>query len=248
MRRYYTRNPIGRYTNFNITKMLKYLIIITSAISIIAFFIPEVKFFLSQHPINSNNFNIFQYVTSMFTHGNFFHLLGNMLFLYFLGRELEPILGSNKFLSIYLISGILANIICSLFFTIPSLGASGAVYGILFIFTYMFPNRKVHTMFIPVGVKIRYLFYVILLIDILNIVSTGGQSGSSAHILGGIIGFTSYYLTINSKFKIPKRNNVVIKNEDIEDELISVDDILDKINKVGYNKLTKKEKDILKKA
>ena len=89
--------------------------------------------------------------TSMFLHGGFLHLLGNMLFLYIFGDNLEDVFGHVGFLAFYLISGIgagLAHVYVDPGSTIPTVGASGAIAGVMGGYLLLFPRARVDILFI----------------------------------------------------------------------------------------------------
>lgn len=93
-------------------------------------------------------------ITSQFLHGGFAHILGNMLFLWIFGNNIEDKLGHSKFLVFYLTCGILAGLTQWFFSstsTIPSLGASGAIAGVLGAYILRFPTANVRTV-IPIGI------------------------------------------------------------------------------------------------
>ena len=90
---------------------------------------------------------IWQPITYMFIHGDFFHVFMNMFVLWMFGSEMESIWGRKQFLKYYFITGIGSGLIW-LLFNINNpysllIGASGAIYGILLAYGLMFPNRKV---------------------------------------------------------------------------------------------------------
>lgn len=98
--------------------------------------------------------NLFKYggseyiklITSTFLHGNFAHIIGNMLYLWVFGDNVENELGSFKFIIFYLLSGIIAGLTHSLIYSnssIPTIGASGAIAGVLGAYFYLFPNARV---------------------------------------------------------------------------------------------------------
>lgn len=92
----------------------------------------------------------YRIVTSMFLHGDIFHIFFNMLFLYWFGREVEQLLGVAKFLTLYFASGVVATIFHTGFMPItgvlgmvvPALGASGAISGILGAFLMLYPRKR----------------------------------------------------------------------------------------------------------
>lgn len=90
-------------------------------------------------------------LTSMFMHGGFAHLLGNLMYLWIFGDNLENAMGHKKYLLFYLLCGVLASL-SHVFFSVymnnsmlvPSLGASGAISGVLGGYLLLFPQRRVH--------------------------------------------------------------------------------------------------------
>lgn len=89
-------------------------------------------------------------ITSQFLHGGFLHLAGNMLFLWIFGNNVEDKLGHVKYLIFYLACGVLAALSQWVFSTnsaIPSLGASGAIAGVLGAYILRFPNARILTLF-----------------------------------------------------------------------------------------------------
>ena len=92
----------------------------------------------------------YRLLTSMFLHGDIFHIFFNMYFLYLFGREVEGVLGSQRFLTVYMLSGLVASIFHTAFIPvtgiqglfIPALGASGAISGILGAYLLLFPRKK----------------------------------------------------------------------------------------------------------
>jgi membrane associated rhomboid family serine protease len=86
-------------------------------------------------------------VTSMFLHGGWFHLIGNMLFLWIFGNNIEDVLGRGRYLSLYLCCGFvaaLAQAISSPASHIPMVGASGAIAGVLGAYLLLYPRANVH--------------------------------------------------------------------------------------------------------
>jgi len=112
------------------------------------------------------NFYIWQLVTYMFLHGDFWHLFFNMLMLWMFGMEVENTWGSRKFMLFYFACGLtaaLANLLITPLFTDPrpTIGASGGVYGVLVAFAMLFPNRHVYlNFFVPVRAKFLILFMI----------------------------------------------------------------------------------------
>jgi len=141
-------------------------------------------------------------ITHMFLHDRFgiFHILFNMMTLYFFGPYLEKLIGKKSFVIMYLVSGVVAAIGFILFegnINVGLVGASGAVSGVLGAVAILNPNLKVYVYFIPMKIKYMIVFYA--LISILFMMSFMGTSSSliahAAHLSGIIIGlaFGLYY-------------------------------------------------------
>lgn len=99
--------------------------------------------------------------TSMFLHGGILHILGNMLYLYIFGDNIEDVLGHGKFLAFYLVTGVIASLIQAATdptSDIPTIGASGAISGVLGAYLVLYPRARVYT---AVGI---YLFWRIVMI------------------------------------------------------------------------------------
>lgn len=142
--------------------------------------------------------------TSMFMHGGWMHLLGNMLFLKIFGDNLEDAMGRGRFLIFYLLCGLIASLVhvmSTYVFNgnplIPSLGASGAISGVLGGYLLMFPHRRVRAIIgyfvqeIPalLAIGLWFLFQVISGIGALGAGSQEGGVAYGAHIGGFIAGF-----------------------------------------------------------
>jgi len=151
--------------------------------------------------------------TSMFMHGGFMHLIGNMLYMWIFADNIEDDLGYIKFLVFYLLAGIGAGMTQVLIDTnsqVPMVGASGAIGGILGAYLVNYPNAKVLVL-IPFGffsqlIKIKAL-YVLGFWFILQFISSGGGVAYAAHIGGfisGIILILFFNKTIRKKNKISK--------------------------------------------
>lgn len=85
-------------------------------------------------------------ITSTFLHGNLLHIIGNMLYLWVFGDNIENNLGTFKFIIFYFLCGIVAGLTHALIYsnsTIPTIGASGAIAGVLGAYFFLFPNAKV---------------------------------------------------------------------------------------------------------
>jgi membrane associated rhomboid family serine protease len=146
-------------------------------------------------PIGSEPFMLWQYFTYMFLHGDLAHIFLNMLGLWMFGMELESIWGSKRFLVFYLLCGIGAGVIHTLVTMlipgdriVPTVGASGAIYGVMVAFAMIFPDRIIFAMFIPMKAKYAILFFTVL--SLFNgIGRTGDNIAHFAHLGGALVGF-----------------------------------------------------------
>jgi membrane associated rhomboid family serine protease len=139
--------------------------------------------------------------TSMFLHGGWMHLIGNMWFLWVFGNNIEEAMGSLRFTLFYLLCGLFASashILSNTGSTLPSVGASGAIAGVLGAYAVIYPRARVWTliflvffvrlMYIPAGLVLGFWF----VLQILNGSAAGSQSGGGvafwAHVGGFIAG------------------------------------------------------------
>ena len=140
--------------------------------------------------------------TSMFMHGSFFHLFGNMLYLWIFGNNIEDYLGNFSFITFYLLSGLFAaltQILISPYSQVPMIGASGAVAGVLGAYFILFPKSRIATLiffgFFIRLIKMPALFVLGLWIifqlfyGLSNLSLQGANAGVAwfAHI-GGFVG------------------------------------------------------------
>ena len=146
-------------------------------------------------PVHTEYFHLHQLITHQFLHAGLFHIIFNMFALATIGPYVEKELGSNKFLAFYLISGIGASLLhlYAISTKQPMVGASGALYGILVLFTMFKPNEKLFLFFIPIGIKAKYLIPVLIGVEIyLGLFSQSDGIGHWAHIGGAITGSLLY--------------------------------------------------------
>jgi membrane associated rhomboid family serine protease len=138
--------------------------------------------------------------TSMFLHGGFMHLAGNMLYLWIFGNNIEDAMGHARFLAFYLVCGLLASLshaFSNLGSEIPSLGASGAISGVLGAYLLLYPRAQVlvlipiwffmRLMYIPAAFALGMWFLLQLLSGSLS-GSQGGGVAWWAHIGGFVAG------------------------------------------------------------
>jgi membrane associated rhomboid family serine protease len=209
-----------------------------------------------------DRFFLWQLVTYMFIHGGVWHILMNMFILWMFGRELEQTWGTREFTKFYFIAGIGAGLINVLVATvirsmwyIPIVGASGAIYGILVAYAMLFPERYVYVYFM-IPVKVKYLVIFLVALEFFSGLQADGVA-HFAHLGGALVGFI--YLKYEWRWKTNrwspgnllrkvKAEAMAKKHAEGMRLMDEVDAILDKINQVGYDNLTRREKKILEKA
>ena len=130
-------------------------------------------------------------VTYMFFHGSVLHLAFNMLWLWWMGRPVEEQLGPRNFMVIYFGSGIggaLVNLVFSPFFPATvTIGASGAVFGMMVAFAMLFPRIPIMLLFLP-PIQARFLVAGLIAIDLL-LISSGDNVARIVHLGGALCGY-----------------------------------------------------------
>lgn len=141
-------------------------------------------------------------LTSMFMHGGWFHLIGNMLFLWVFGNNIEDAMGHGKFVAFYLLCGVAAaatQTLLSPHSVVPMVGASGAISGVLGAYLLLYPRVRVHTLIVlpiyittvalPAYVMLGYWALLQLLggVSSLSEIEKGGVA-FFAHIGGFVVG------------------------------------------------------------
>jgi len=105
--------------------------------------------FVMSWGIVPDDLHLISLLTSMFLHGGWLHLLGNMLFLWVFGRNLEDLIGGGRFLAFYLLSGLAAAVVQVLanpYSRVPTIGASGAIAGVMGAYLIRFPRSQIDTL------------------------------------------------------------------------------------------------------
>jgi membrane associated rhomboid family serine protease len=293
---YYKPSGFGGFSFF--PPVIKNLLIINAVVFFLTIIAEQLKFsgvpgwyiiyrWFALNPISGVdpagqpfNFQVWQLITYQFLHANFSHILFNMIGLWMFGMEIENLWGSRKFLYFYLLCGVAAGLFH--LFLSPllgevafTLGASGAIFGVLVAFGLFFPNRYIFLYFF-IPVKAKYLIGFFVILEFLMVNNGGGNVAHLAHLGGALAGFIFILLDRNSHIELKsifKRtgfqqktplnpfggmNNPFKKKPDIEEgkfyehedgqrdiSQAEIDEILDKISKSGYQNLTSQEKKVL---
>lgn len=212
-------------------------------------------------------FQPWRLVTYLFLHSGIWHLLFNMLWLWFMGRIVEETVGPRVLAVIYFgagIGGALFNLALTAFWPgVLTIGASGAVFGVMVAFAMIYPSAPIMLFLLP-PIQARYVVGGLIAMDVLlQISGAGGMTARLVHIGGAFCGWALlklYYRGYDydrwlrsvqrtfERSKEPKKvrnkamrsvSDAVIVEETDQSEL---DRILDKISKTGYDGLTDAEK------
>jgi membrane associated rhomboid family serine protease len=176
---------------YGLTPVVKNLMIIMGIVFIIQMFITRwIDYYFGLIPLMVwKRYFLWQLFTYIFLHGGLSHILFNLLALWMFGGELENYWGSKKFLRYFLYCGIGAGV-CTVIFSpyqfVPVIGASGAIYGILLAFGWLFPNRPILLYFL-LPIPAKYFVIIFGLIELFS--SMQGTGGGVAHLthLGGLV-------------------------------------------------------------
>ena len=199
---------------------------------------------------------IWQPITYLFFHGGIWHVLINMFVLWMFGSELERIWGKHRFLKFYFMTGIGSGLITMLFSLqsmTPIVGASGAVYGVLLAYGLTYPNRQIYLYGI---IPIKSIWFVIGIgfIAFMSSFNNLSQVSHITHLSGMLIGYLMlkrpfqwrvFWFSIRKKtleYQVLQKEKKLSHIQKIEHD---VDIILDKINREGFDKLSKDEQDQL---
>jgi membrane associated rhomboid family serine protease len=206
---------------------------------------------------------VWRLVTYLFIHdisAPFLHILFNMLILWMFGTALVETMGERKFWWFYMSTGVFSGICTLIFYTVLGtntvvIGASGALFGLMFAFAKFFPTQQ-FLMFFLFPVQARYAVIIIGLVELLSIMSRGPVAHVT-HLGGALFAFLYFRLedrgaAVLDKFKDRKvarvQKAVKKKEEEIDQAMVDIDPILKKISQHGIQSLSKDEKEKLEKA
>lgn len=164
-------------------------------------------------------FPILTLFTSLFMHGGWMHLIGNMMYLVIFADNIEDVFGKKKFILFYLFSGIFASFsqaLLNLSSDVPMIGASGAIAGVLGAYLFYFPKAKIlvlvpffifFTLRIPASILLIFWF----IFQFLNLSNIESSVAWMAHIGGFIFGYI--FSIINGKKPIQKKGSSIFLNK-----------------------------------
>lgn len=175
------------------------LIILNTLVFFLEFLAPNIDDFINQYALIAadvsfaNRATLYPFLTSQFLHAGFAHLISNMWFLKIFGDNVEEAFGHFKFLFFYLVCGIVSGLAQYIFMmnsTIPMLGASGAVAGILGAYYIFFPQHRVETLIpvwgfwrivdLPASFMLLYWFIIQLFAGVGSLVAAPAMVGGIA--------------------------------------------------------------------
>ena len=157
---------------------------------------------------------VFQFISYQFLHGGLWHLLGNLLAIYFMGKEMERVLGRKRFLVLYFSAGVLGGFLqialtwLGVLPNIPVVGASAAAFGLVAAFAAMFPNQPITLLLffvLPVSFRARTLLWIALALAVFGIVAMPESIVAHGAHLGGLCAGVSYvYYVVRGRWRFQK--------------------------------------------
>ena len=257
--------------------VIKSLLIINIAAWLLEGLMPSLRLseVLGLYYVEYSEFHPFQIVTYMFMHAGFSHLFFNMFALWMFGRIMEQVWGSQRFLIYYIICGIGAGLVqeAGQFLGIISpyamtIGASGAVYGVLLAFGMTFPNEPLFIIPFPFPIKAKWLVTLYVVIELVEGMTGHDGVAHFAHLGGMLFGLLLilYWKGQTCRKKVDFGNNFWTQsttkpqmhisyegkhiadyeyNERKKERNEEIDRILDKVRQSGYQSLSEAEKEKL---
>jgi membrane associated rhomboid family serine protease len=206
----YTRYPTRRSSFFGYFPTgVKWLLVTNTAVFLLTSILPyapvRTLFALTWAGV-VDNFYVWQPFTYLFIHGGIWHLLLNMFTLWMFGVQLEQDWGTRQFLKYYFICGIGAGICILLVngaigaYTIPTIGASGAIMGLLMAFGVLYPNQRVLMDFL-FPIKAKYLVLIYVVVELWASFGPNTGISSVAHLGGMLVGYV--YLKSGRSWRWP---------------------------------------------
>jgi membrane associated rhomboid family serine protease len=260
----YRSAPQMRIAFPQITPAVKWLLIINIAVYVLQILGADSSLVaaFAVYPVSlAVTLQAWRFITYQFLHGGFYHILFNMLGLFFLGPTLERHWGSKKFLMFYLGCGMVGGMLYPLLIglrilaphpmlgVLPLIGASGAILGMLAACAILFPHFVVFRFFFPVPIRVAAV--ICMFIATVTVLSRGANAGGEAAHLGGMVAGAVYVFSQSWRTKLKLRSKVSRWERQMaarRNLQLEVDRILQKVHDFGIRSLTLKEKKILKKA
>lgn len=191
---YYNQNPLQ-----NIPPVTRNILIAIVAMFLMQQLIPMMvgvngAYFISRYfplyPLNSGYFYPWQLITYALLHGNFFHLFFNAFAIWMFGSQIERYWGDKRY-SLFVVICIIGSALAHVVFTsVPAIGISGAVYGLLVAYGMMWPNQTIMLILPPIPIKAKYFVMIIAAIALFSSINPQGDNiAHIAHLGGAVTGF-----------------------------------------------------------
>jgi membrane associated rhomboid family serine protease len=155
----------------------------------------ELNFFIAHYGVIPTRFQWADVLTSIFLHGGWMHLIGNMWFLWIYGDNVEDILGHSQYLLFYLLCGLAATMVHIAFngdSRVPTIGASGAIAGVMGAYVVKFPHSRITTL-VPITIFLTTVdipaYFILLYWFVIQFFSGVGSVGHSHLSQGGVAWF-----------------------------------------------------------
>ena len=155
----------------------------------------ELNFFIAHYGVIPTRFQWMDVLTSIFLHGGWMHLIGNMWFLWIYGDNVEDILGHSQYLLFYLLCGLAATMVHVAFNAdsrVPTIGASGAIAGVMGAYVVKFPHSRITTL-VPITIFLTTVdipaYFILLYWFVIQFFSGVGSVGHSHLSQGGVAWF-----------------------------------------------------------
>lgn len=182
------------------------LIIINTIIFILMYMMNNEDYYIEKYSVWGygivNNGEYYRLLTGAFLHGGLSHYLINMYSLYIIGSQMEGFLGRSKYLAVYLFSALIGSLFSIIFNTTPSVGASGAIFGLLGSLLYFGYHYRVF-----LGSVIKSQIIPLILINLAIGFLSNGQIDNFAHI-GGLVGGILMTMAVGVKYKSSKTERI----------------------------------------
>lgn len=226
-----------------LTPAVKALLIANTAVFIVQSLVPDdlymniIRWFGLVPRGVTHGLRLWQPFTYLFLHGGFWHLFWNMLALWMFGCDLERVWGRRRFLNYYFLTGIGAGFINIIVKTIadpggvassliPTIGASGAIFGVLMAAALLFPDRRIYMILPPVELPMRVYVFIMGAIAFFGTMgATGDKVSHISHLGGMLVGYLylrrgSFFFGMRNKMtdwkrqRMKKRFDVYMRDHD----------------------------------
>ncbi|MBW8888720.1 MAG: rhomboid family intramembrane serine protease [Fibrobacteres bacterium] len=247
-------------------RAIRILLIANVALFLVDKFVPGQYVFqwLSLNPyLTLHDWQVWRLATYLFVHDlnpPYLHILINMLLLWMFGTPLVEVMGERKFWWFYLSTGVFSGLCSLIFYTVTGkdttvIGASGAIFGLMFAFAKFFPTQQFLILFL-FPVQARYAVLIFGAVELISITSND-RIAHMTHLGGALYAWLYFTFENRGAMALTRWKNrkteraqraVRQSEEEVGQLMVDIDPILKKISLTGMGSLTKEEKDLLEKA